>query len=86
MKILKLVVGLFSFCLSLMSCGVVSKAEHTALQVELKKEEDLNQQLEEQYKVAISQLEEMIGKNTELNELIDKQKEELAKCKSKKKN
>jgi hypothetical protein len=52
-------------------------------QVELKKEEDLNAQLETQYKDAVAQLEEMKGKNTELNALIDKQKEELTSQKSK---
>ena len=52
-------------------------------QTELKKEEDLNGQLEQQYKDAVASLEEMKGKNTELNSLIDKQKEELATQKGK---
>ena len=57
------------------------KAESTTLSTELKKEEDLNAQLEQQYKDAVAQLEEMKGKNTELNTLIDNQKEELTKRK-----
>jgi DNA repair exonuclease SbcCD ATPase subunit len=58
------------------------KAETTTLSTALKKEEDLNAQLELQYKDAIAQLEEMKGKNTELNTLIDSQKEELTKRKN----
>ena len=58
------------------------KAESTTLTTELKKEEDLNAQLEQQYKDAVAQLEEMKGKNTELNTLIDNQKEELGKRKN----
>jgi DNA repair exonuclease SbcCD ATPase subunit len=58
------------------------KAESTTLTTELKKEEDLNVQLEQQYKDAVAQLEEMKGKNTELNSLIDAQKEELTRRKS----
>ena len=58
------------------------KAESTTLTTELKKEEDLNVQLEQQYKDAVAQLEEMKGKNTELNSLIDSQKEELTRRKS----
>ena len=42
------------------------KTELTTTQVELKKEEDLNGQLDQQYKDAVAQLEEMKGKNTEL--------------------
>ncbi len=57
------------------------KAESTTLTTELKKEEDLNVQLEQQYKDAVAQLEEMKGKNTELNSLIDAQKEELTRRK-----
>jgi hypothetical protein len=59
------------------------KTELSSTQVELKKEEDLNSQLETQYKDAVAQLEEMKGKNTELNALIDKQKAELSTQKSK---
>ncbi len=58
------------------------KAESTTLTTELKKEEDLNVQLEQQYKDAVAQLEEMKGKNTELNSLIDNQKEELTRRKN----
>ncbi len=58
------------------------KAESTTLTTELKKEEDLNVQLEQQYKDAVAQLEEMKGKNTELNSLIDSQKEELTRRKN----
>ncbi len=58
------------------------KVESTTLTTELKKEEDLNVQLEQQYKDAVAQLEEMKGKNTELNSLIDSQKEELTRRKS----
>ena len=58
------------------------KAETVNLTTELKKEEDLNAQLEQQYKDAVAQLEEMKGKNTELNSLIDSQKEELTKRKN----
>ena len=58
------------------------KAESTTLTTELKKEEDLNVQLEQQYKDAVAQLEEMKGKNTELNSLIDAQKEELTRRKN----
>ncbi|MBL7815292.1 MAG: hypothetical protein JNL70_09785 [Saprospiraceae bacterium] len=58
------------------------KSETTTLTTELKKEEELNVQLEQQYKDAVAQLEEMKGKNTELNTLIDNQKEELTKRKS----
>jgi hypothetical protein len=54
----------------------------TAQSTELQKETELNQQLEQQYKDAVAQLEEMKGKNTELNSLIDKQKEELTARKS----
>ncbi len=74
MKTSKSIIVVLLFCLSLMACGsrIVSKAEYDTLQVELKKEEDLNQQLEVQYKEMVSQLEEMKG--------------ELAKCKSTKKN
>ena len=57
------------------------KAESTTLTTELKKEEDLNVQLEQQYKDAVAQLEEMKGKNTELNSLIDAQKDELTRRK-----
>jgi DNA repair ATPase RecN len=58
--------------------GMSNKKEQlTTTQTELKKEEDLNAQLEQQYKDAIAQLEEMKGKNTELNTLIDNQKAEL---------
>lgn len=53
------------------------KSDLVTTQVELKKEEDLNAQLDQQYKDAIAQLEEMKGKNTELNALIDQQKAEL---------
>ena len=55
----------------------------TTTQVELKKEEDLNAQLDQQYKDAIAQLEEMKGKNTELNSLIDQQKADLTAQKDK---
>lgn len=55
----------------------------TNTQVELKKEEDLNAQLDQQFKDATAQLEEMKGKNTELNALIDKQKSDLATQKTK---
>lgn len=58
------------------------KAESTTMTTELKKEEDLNVQLEQQYKDAVAQLEEMKGKNTELNSLIDSQKEELTRRKN----
>jgi DNA repair exonuclease SbcCD ATPase subunit len=58
------------------------KAETTTLTTELKKEEDLNAQLETQYKDAVAQLEEMKGKNTELNAVIDNQKGELTKRKN----
>jgi hypothetical protein len=54
-----------------------------AAQVEIKKDEDLNAQLELQFKDATAQLEEMKGKNTELNSLIDKQKEQLVAQKGK---
>ncbi len=59
------------------------KTELTTTQTELKKEEDLNAQLDQQYKEAIGQLEEMKGKNTELNALIDQQKAELTNQKDK---
>ena len=59
------------------------KTELTTTQVELKKEEDLNGQLDQQYKDAVAQLEEMKGKNTELNSLIDQQKAELTTQKDK---
>lgn len=59
------------------------KTELTTTQVELKKEEDLNAQLDQQYKDAVAQLEEMKGKNTELNSLIDQQKAELTTQKDK---
>jgi regulator of replication initiation timing len=59
------------------------KEQLTTTQVELKKEEDLNAQLDQQFKDATAQLEEMKGKNTELNTLIDKQKADLAAQKSK---
>ena len=59
------------------------KAENQQLTVEIKKDEDLNAQLEQQYKDATAQLEEMKGKNTELNSLIDKQKAELTTQKNK---
>ncbi len=59
------------------------KSDLTTTQVELKKEEDLNAQLDQQYKDAIAQLEEMKGKNTELNSLIDQQKAELTAQKDK---
>ena len=52
-------------------------------QVEVKKDEDLNAQLETQYKDAMGQLDEMKGKNVQLNDLIEKQKSELATQKSK---
>jgi DNA repair exonuclease SbcCD ATPase subunit len=59
------------------------KSDLVTTQVELKKEEDLNAQLDQQYKDAIAQLEEMKGKNTELNSLIDQQKAELTAQKDK---
>lgn len=59
------------------------KTELVNTQTELKKEEDLNAQLDQQYKEAITQLEEMKGKNTELNSLIDQQKAELTSQKDK---
>jgi hypothetical protein len=59
------------------------KTELTDTQTSLKKEEDLNAQLDQQYKEAIGQLEEMKGKNTELNALIDQQKAELTNQKDK---
>jgi hypothetical protein len=59
------------------------KTELSSTQVELKKEEDLNAQLDTQYKDAVAQLEDMKGKNTELNALIDKQKAELSAQKNK---
>lgn len=52
-------------------------------QVEIKKDEDLNVQLETQYKDAMGQLDEMKGKNVQLNDLIEKQKTELSTQKSK---
>ncbi len=45
--------------------------------VEIKKEEDLNTQLTQQYNDAQASLEGMKGSNKQLNELIDKQKSEL---------
>jgi hypothetical protein len=66
---------------------LVSKSNTTtqlvAAQTEIKKDEDLNAQLELQFKDATAQLEEMKGKNTELNALIDKQKEQLVAQKGK---
>jgi hypothetical protein len=59
------------------------KTELVTTQTELKKEEDLNAQLDQQYKEAITQLEDMKGKNTELNSLIDQQKAELTSQKDK---
>jgi hypothetical protein len=59
------------------------KGELATTQVALKSEEDLNAQLDQQFKDATAQLEEMKGKNTELNAMIDKQKEELSKQKTK---
>lgn len=59
------------------------KQENITLSTNLKKEEDLNSQLDLQYKEAVAQLEEMKGKNTELNAEIDKQKAELTTQKEK---
>lgn len=59
------------------------KQDLTVTQTALQKEEDLNAQLDQQYKEAINQLEEMKGKNTELNALIDQQKAELSAQKGK---
>ena len=58
-------------------------AQFQTTSLELKKEEDLNGQLEQQFKDATAQLEEMKGKNTELNSLIDKQKADLSSQKDK---
>jgi hypothetical protein len=64
--------------------GYNNKSEqNVGLQTEVKKEEDLNAQLEQQFKESIASLEEMKGKNTELNAVIDKQKAELTAQKSK---
>ena len=70
----------------------VSKVDYEVLKVELKKEMELSKELEREYKDAINVLEEMKDKNIELNQYIDKQreeieklKEELEKCKLKKK-
>jgi Skp family chaperone for outer membrane proteins len=71
----------------------VSKVEYEILKVEFQKGLDLSAQLETQYKEATGILEEMKITNEELKELVEKKdseirklKEELAKCKSKKKN
>ncbi len=58
------------------------KAENITVTTEFNKEKDLNAQLETQYKDAVAQLEEMKGKNTELNAVIENQKEELTKRKN----
>jgi hypothetical protein len=52
-------------------------------QTEITKDEGLNAELETRFKDATAQLEEMKGKNTELNALIDKQKEDLVVQKNK---
>ena len=66
---------------------LVSKSNTTQqlqlAQAEITKDVDLNAQLEQQFKDANAQLEEMKGKSTELNSLIDKQKEELVAQKGK---
>ena len=58
------------------------KAETVTLTSEVKKEQDLNAELDKQYKDAMAQLEEMKGKNTELNAVIETQKGELTKRKN----
>ena len=58
------------------------KAETVTLTSEVKKEQDLNAELDKQYKDAMAQLEEMKGKNTELNAVIENQKGELTKRKN----
>lgn len=45
--------------------------------MELNESEHIKAELEKQYYESLSELEEMKGNNTELNEMIDKQKEEL---------
>jgi cell division protein FtsB len=59
----------------------LSKAQEMT-SVKLDESEQLKAELEEQYYQALSDLEEMRGSNTELNQLIDSQKEELAQSKS----
>jgi len=59
------------------------KTEVITTQATLKNEEDLNAKLDQQFKDATTQLEDMKGKNTELNSLIDKQKGELESQKAK---
>ena len=59
------------------------KTEVITTQTALKSEEDLNAKLDQQFKDATTQLEEMKGKNTELNTLIDKQKASLEAQKAK---
>ena len=69
------------------------RVEYKTLRIEYLKEIDLNAQLDMQYKEAVNLLEEMRVTNVKLDEFIEKKdseikklKEELDKCKSKKKN
>ena len=55
-----------------------TKSEVQTAKVEIKKDEDLNSQLTTQYNDAQAQLESMKGTNKQLNDLIDKQKNELS--------
>jgi len=54
------------------------KDEVQAAKIEIKKDEDLNVQLKQQFDDATAQLEGMKGTNQQLNALIDKQKSELS--------
>ena len=69
------------------------RVEYKTLRIEYLKEIDLNAQLDTQYKEAVNLLEEMRVTNVKLDEFIEKKdseikklKEELDKCKSKKKD
>ena len=69
------------------------RVEYKTLRIEYLKEIDLNAQLDMQYKEAVDVLEEMKVSNVQLNEIIEKKdseirklKQELDKCKSKKKD
>ena len=69
------------------------RVEYEVIKVEYLKGLDISTQLEMQYKETLDVLEEMKATNVQLNEIIEKKdseikklKEELDKCKSKKKN